>query len=250
LVIEHAVYGIDLNPVAVSLSKTTLRMRAFAVGVPFPYLDAHLRRGNSLLGARIQDLAAASEPSLAMLASRFATLVADTTYELAMRDALLPYESLLDLWAGQVLVPEEQADELRRLARALARFMRTGRSETDAGEVKQAFARAAALRQHYHFVHWDFVYPEVFLGARESGDARPGFDLVIGCPPEVRFGTVGDIVCTEDESAFLSLGHRLLCEPHGRVLLVEAASRVVDAAGLSDNPPDFHRMIYEPSPST
>lgn len=236
LVIQHAIYGIDLNPVAVALSKTTLRMRAFAVGVPFPYLDAHLQRGNSLLGTWIEDLAASSEPAISTLASRFVTLVADTSYELAMRDALLPYEALLDLWAGQAVVASGEADEVRRLARVLARFLRTGRSQTDGGEVEVAFARAETLREHYHFVHWDLVYPEVFLGARQRQDTRLGFDLVIGCPPQVRFGAAAGQVRTAGESAFLALGRRLLRKPYGCVAFIEATPRVLHASRLSDTP--------------
>jgi hypothetical protein len=230
LVMQYAIYGIDLNPAAVSLSKTSLRMRAFAVGVPFPYLDAHLRRGNSLLGARIQELTAASVPSIATLASRFSTLVGDTAYELAMRDALLPYEALLDLWAAQALVVDGEADELRRLADVLAAFVRTGRSGTDAEAVNAAFARAEALRETYHFIHWDFVYPEVFLGGAADQDTHPGFDVVIGCPPEVRFNTTLDTAHTKGESAFLALSQRLLTEPGGHIVFVEATPRVLDAA--------------------
>ncbi|POY04831.1 restriction endonuclease [Mycobacterium kansasii] len=49
-VIEHCVYGVDLNDLAIEITKVALWLEAFDADRPFPFLDAHFRVGNALLG--------------------------------------------------------------------------------------------------------------------------------------------------------------------------------------------------------
>ncbi|MFJ9371322.1 Eco57I restriction-modification methylase domain-containing protein [Nocardia sp. NPDC101769] len=49
-VIEHCVYGVDLNDLAIEITKVALWLEAFDAERPFPFLDAHFRVGNALLG--------------------------------------------------------------------------------------------------------------------------------------------------------------------------------------------------------
>ena len=49
-VIERCVYGVDLNDLAIEITKVALWLEAFDADRPFPYLDAHFRVGNALLG--------------------------------------------------------------------------------------------------------------------------------------------------------------------------------------------------------
>ncbi|REE98222.1 Eco57I restriction-modification methylase domain-containing protein [Thermomonospora umbrina] len=50
-VIEHCVYGVDLNPLAVELAKVSLWLEALEPGKPLGFLDAHIKLGNGLIGA-------------------------------------------------------------------------------------------------------------------------------------------------------------------------------------------------------
>lgn len=50
-VVGHCIYGVDLNPMAVELCKIALWMEGLEPGKPLSFLDAHIRCGNSLLGA-------------------------------------------------------------------------------------------------------------------------------------------------------------------------------------------------------
>lgn len=49
-VIERCVYGVDLNDLAIEITKVALWLEAFDANRPFPFLDAHFRVGNALLG--------------------------------------------------------------------------------------------------------------------------------------------------------------------------------------------------------
>ncbi|MEY9956699.1 DNA methyltransferase [Streptacidiphilus sp. MAP5-52] len=50
-VVARCIYGVDLNPMAVELAKVSLWLEALEPGKPLGFLDAHIKRGNALLGA-------------------------------------------------------------------------------------------------------------------------------------------------------------------------------------------------------
>ncbi|WP_240498069.1 DNA methyltransferase [Williamsia sp. 1135] len=49
-VIERCIYGVDLNDLAIEITKVALWLEAFDANRPFPFLDAHFKVGNALLG--------------------------------------------------------------------------------------------------------------------------------------------------------------------------------------------------------
>ncbi len=49
-VVQHCIYGVDRNPLAVELCKTALWMETIEPGKPLTFLDAHILQGNSLVG--------------------------------------------------------------------------------------------------------------------------------------------------------------------------------------------------------
>ena len=55
-VVERCIFGVDLNPLAVELAKLSLWLYTVAKNRPLNFLDHHLRCGNSLIGASIDDL--------------------------------------------------------------------------------------------------------------------------------------------------------------------------------------------------
>lgn len=55
-VVETCIYGVDLNPLAVELAKLSLWLTTIATDQPLNFLDHHLCCGNSLVGARLEDL--------------------------------------------------------------------------------------------------------------------------------------------------------------------------------------------------
>jgi hypothetical protein len=61
LVMKRCVYGVDLNPMAVELAKVSLWLDSFTLGAPLSFLDHHLKCGNSLIGATIEDLKKATQ---------------------------------------------------------------------------------------------------------------------------------------------------------------------------------------------
>jgi hypothetical protein len=50
-VLQHCIYGVDVNPMAVELTKVSLWINASVENVPLNFLDHHVKCGNSLIGA-------------------------------------------------------------------------------------------------------------------------------------------------------------------------------------------------------
>jgi len=55
-VVESCIYGVDIKELAVELAKLSLWLKTVDKSQPLNFLDHHLRRGNSLIGAKINDL--------------------------------------------------------------------------------------------------------------------------------------------------------------------------------------------------
>ncbi len=56
-VVEHCIYGVDVNPMAVELAKVALWLHSASLCRPLSFLDHHLKCGNSLVGADLRKVA-------------------------------------------------------------------------------------------------------------------------------------------------------------------------------------------------
>ncbi|MCJ7635656.1 N-6 DNA methylase, partial [Candidatus Bathyarchaeota archaeon] len=50
-ILQHCVYGVDLNPMAVELAKVSLWINSCVEDMPLNFLDHHIKCGNSIIGA-------------------------------------------------------------------------------------------------------------------------------------------------------------------------------------------------------
>jgi hypothetical protein len=203
LVVERCLYGVDVNPMAVDLAKLALWLETVAADRPLTFLDHHLRTGNSLIGAKVNDLAALpgergmyQEGFDAILARKLPVLLQPLA---AIRD--LPSESigqvkekhrlyhqfrraaglfwtLADLWVSAAAGLDLEADSYHEALEAVdtaRRFAALARNELN------QWAEAAEKALDLPF-HWELAFPEVYF----DGDHRrnlAGFDAVIGNPP-------------------------------------------------------------------
>ncbi|MGC9521323.1 MAG: hypothetical protein ACP5HG_05510 [Anaerolineae bacterium] len=220
LVIETMLFGVDLNPTAVALSRANLAIRGFVPGACFPVLGAHLRQGNSLVGGRLSELESVSPlASMSGLVAAATTARVGAEAEASRREDLAPYAALLDLWVSRRFGNQAADDVIRRLG-SRARSHSDPFADLEAADA-QMLARARELSVEHQFLHWDIAFPEVFLcpGARE--DTEPGFDVIVGSPPAVADGVPeGGGVIT-----FGTLARRLARRPGGRVALVMTPSK-------------------------
>lgn len=213
LIAERCLYGVDLNPLAVELSKLSVWLVTLAKGRPFGFLDHNLRCGDSLLGIhRLDQLVRLHlEPESASAQPRlFGRSIATSlgkALELRTRLRGIDIRDIRDVEAmaqlnensRQILEgPHLIADafisaalhangaatdmdaEMNRLSVEADRAL--GGSLETSSKLRQKIATALGTglplgKAPRRTFHWPLEFPEVF--ARDN----PGFDAIIGNPP-------------------------------------------------------------------
>ncbi|MGA9350772.1 MAG: TaqI-like C-terminal specificity domain-containing protein [Anaerolineae bacterium] len=218
-VVERCLYGVDLSLMAVELAKLSLWLASVAEGKPLSFLDHHLRQGNSLIGARLEDLAevlagvASTRPSrqerkareagqlsmlddpafsqhvtaatdlLAQISARVVERVEDIKAQEAdyeqVRAELEPYRRLADLWTARHFGVDVDEQQLR----AISRYLVNG-AVSPVPEYERILTRTQELAHDRSFFHWELEFPTVFLDQSDQLlEDRAGFDAVVGNPP-------------------------------------------------------------------
>jgi hypothetical protein len=195
-VVEHCIWGVDLNPLAVELAKLSLWLATASADKPLSFLDHRLRLGNSLLGARVSDLGrffgrgeragqqivedaigAQLDADLELLRA-FEETDADTHEGIEQRKLLYSQISgsrerlrtVLDL-AVATAFGDATSHQLATAATYL--------SAPDA-EWNQRLPGVSELSERARTneaFHWELEFPEVFAGL--------GFDACVGNPPYI-----------------------------------------------------------------
>lgn len=222
-VAERCLYGIDRNLTAVQLARLSLWLVTLSADRPLTFLDHHLVAGNSLVGARLADLVAPPArsssrddrqlslfdeearqqwgqrvvPEHRRLASDPSHSAADVRAKERRLERLSAPGGLSDrwqraanLWCGLALdgrqVPRGLYDDLQR-------HVAGDSTALPAREIAPRVDAAIAAAREQGAVHWELLFPEVFLDSNGRPRADAGFDAVIGNPPwEVLRGDTGD----------------------------------------------------------
>ncbi|QSR35237.1 restriction endonuclease [Marinobacterium iners] len=214
-VVQHCIYGVDLNPMAIELCRAALWMEALEPGKPLTFLDSHIQCGNALVGVYDPAVLEKGIPDDAFKAlegddkallkdlkktnkQQAQTLAIDLRINAQQLAAVeeLPEESLDEvLNKRQQWQAAQQSQEARR-ARLLedlwtaAFFVPKNQGYANRipdngalkaahrGELSPEVAAEVRLRaEQNRFFHWPLQFPEVFN--RDNA----GFDVVLGNPP-------------------------------------------------------------------
>ena len=209
-VVESCVYGVDLNPMAVELAKLSLWLHTVAKGEPLSFLDHHIRCGNSLIGAKIENLSNLPE----LRRSRRSTNQSQTEISMPFHFTdkvataighYLLIEEMESRTADQIHAKEHQLDiaqQMLRLHKGVANLWTSvyfdndvsqsdyhqalnalHSRDTDVLENLPFYRRAQGIATEKKFFHWEIEFPEVFRDQYGREKDNPGFDAVIGNPP-------------------------------------------------------------------
>ena len=220
VIAQRCLFGVDLNPMAVQLARLSLWLSTLAADRPLTFLDHHLRVGDSLIGASLDDLARQppgpiaahrrSQPAALSLfdtddfqmvmrqavppLARIATEPGDTVSairdkeralsELAGPDSpLRRWRDAADLWcAGWFWDPGNRAPSPALFA-ALTDVIVRGRSALSERDVQEWLSRARAIATGGRFFHWTLEFPDAFFDEGGQPLPNPGFDAILGNPP-------------------------------------------------------------------
>jgi hypothetical protein len=205
-VVEHCLYGVDQNPLAVELAKLALWLETVSGNHPLTFLDHHIKAGDSLVGATIDELrhlpgsgallrtsfaaqVAGQLPSFLEPLREIAQIPSDTTDQVKEKERLLrlfserlqPFMRVADLWCACFYLEAEAQPTEGQYEQAIAEMSHPVRLARLAEEAW--FRRALSVAESTGpFCHWELEFPGVFFSA---GVRRPdaGFDAVIGNPP-------------------------------------------------------------------
>lgn len=214
-VIEHCLYGVDINPMAVEMAKLSLWLVSMDPRRPFTFLDDRLACGDSLLGitsaeqlewmhlhpregrklhetAVLFDWTAGVRTLLAEVAADRLGLVdiagSDIEALNKKRQILGSVEArtedlarYADLIAGAALAGARRGNLWMAAAQTASKVATDGTVEDAVTQAREWLATdQPAGGFDRHPLHWPLVFPEVFDLANPHG---PGFDAIIGNPP-------------------------------------------------------------------
>jgi len=218
LVVERCLYGVDLNPLAVELGKLSLWLHTVSRDKALSFLDHHLRCGNSLLGARIEDDLRYSPPQLDARGRLDKKAPKNPVLGFAesltgdhLRHVLDTFRRIVEAPSGDADVERQkdkwywEMDAARDRFRAVANLwiapyfdvpitpdlygravaaLRGTPAEWETLAAEPWFSRAQALAHARHFFHWELEFPEAFFGLHGfNAEVARGFDCAIGNPP-------------------------------------------------------------------
>ena len=189
LIARRCIYGVDLNPLSVELTRLSIWIHTFVPGLPLSVLDHSLVVGNALIGIGTIDeirkpfeeagtslfpvdaenlLGQAARP-LKRLANLADTTLADVA---KARDAMTEARALVgDTQALCDIITAQRIDPSIEY-----QFDAWGRKRTEA-QGHPARAKAMKELQGLSVFHFPVAFPEVFLRKRS------GFDVLLGNPP-------------------------------------------------------------------
>ena len=221
-VAQSCIYGVDLNPLAVDLAKLSLWLVTVAKNKPLSFLDHHLRCGNALIGARLDDLhmngtakanGHAKKAQSAVAAGQL-MLLDDDAFRQSMSSAVDTMWLIEDKAANTVEEVKEQEQTYRDMRADLTRTYgrlanlttaqhfglnipsdlrnaltdyATGRGVAAVRQIIELLDQADTIADQRRFFHWELEFPEVFFDHHgvPLGKAA-GFDAVVGNPPYIR----------------------------------------------------------------
>ena len=214
---QRCLFGVDINPMAVQLGRLSLWLTTLAHDKPLTFLDHHLRVGNSLAGATIDDLLRSPvsqrrpkrfEPlplfdvdrvdedlrQVVGLRRSLADEPDDTIEQVRRKERLLgslqqpdvplnAWKAVANLWCAHWFDNDARASRRFTHFGPLADRL-LGRASVIPSHVATPLVEhAQAIADNHRFFHWQLEFPEVFHGADGQPLTRPGFDAVLGNPP-------------------------------------------------------------------
>ena len=210
LIAERCIAGVDVNPVAVQLTRLSIWLSSLARGKPLGFLDHRLRVGNSLLGCSPDDLsrlsgraprvslplldAAGFEDTIHRLMQPLSKLLAtrdDSVEQVRCKEAwwqsvsggaspVEPWRLACHIWCSRWFTAEMPSPaEARSAIDAVLHPTQSSYRRLVERRIESARARASAHR----FFHWPLEFADIFYDHAGVPKVRPGFDAVIGNPP-------------------------------------------------------------------
>lgn len=194
LLLKRVIFGVDVNPFSIELSKLSLWIDSFIFGTPLSFLEHHIKCGNALIGTSIADfkqntLAKSKGLFLQDLDSKFNALqevfykldsIKDSTEidikesKRLYQDEILPTLTKLNLYLNYQNTKHFIKDPQER--QSLLALQQAGLESLE--QDKKAKELIESYAKTYRFFNYEIEFPEIV-----SDGVFVGFDIIIGNPP-------------------------------------------------------------------
>ncbi len=197
-VARRCIYGVDLNPLAVDLAHVSLWLETLSSEKPLSFLSAHLKTGNSLVGANIDDIFAKQTTLMESAKGR-------TQFKKTVRDFIM-LEQLEDDTAAAVKTKMAKYKKIQSKgtiyyqlkflldAKVAKNFgvevpplgdyvAKIGENSLDFFAEGSTWPEVKRVAEKHSFFHWDLEFPDIFHNDDGKRKKNPGFDAVVGNPP-------------------------------------------------------------------
>jgi hypothetical protein len=188
---RRCLYGVDVNPMAVSLARLATWIHTFVPGLPLSFLNHNLACGNSLVGI------GTLEEANSWMRETFGLFALKPDELRPAAEALTRLAALSDANAAELAEARSAFEAASKAAAPVAAFfdvLSAARLDTKCGEAihqeadrwlkdlsvlpgSGPHARARKVLADVPPFHFPVAFPEVFLRP------RPGFDVIVGNPP-------------------------------------------------------------------
>ncbi|MHA1684754.1 MAG: Eco57I restriction-modification methylase domain-containing protein [Promethearchaeota archaeon] len=209
-ILENCIYGVDINPFAIELTKLSLWIHASIKDKPLNFLDHHIKTGNSLVGTFIRKFLTSSKKG----ESKQLSLFDSVDYFKEFKREFLQIKKINDNSLNDVREKERIFNEIlesakykkaqRILNTYIKKIIESGKkpsnftafmdrilnipdkewADRNWSEKEREIDTFSSKKRIFH---WDLEFPEVFFRS------NPGFDVIIGNPPYIRQEKIDEI---------------------------------------------------------
>ena len=191
LIARRCIYGVDLNPIAVQLSRLSVWIHTFVPGLPLSLLDHNLIQGNSLVGiCNLDEIKKKFEDSSLPLFPTDAQTLLGKAEEPLKKLAKLSEASIKDIKIGRELIDEARfkTNETRALCDLIIaqpvsdninlKSFAFENWENEKSQIhnSEALNIARQIIRPLGSLHFPVAFPEVFLSSSK------GFNVILGNP--------------------------------------------------------------------
>lgn len=193
LLLKRIIYGVDLNPFSIELTKLSLWIDSFIFGTPLSFIEHHIKCGNALINSNLSDFKDLIKQNSSNLFTNSITQefeilqevfekldnLKDTNEEQIKQskqiyqNEITPKLNKLNLYLNYINTLHFVNKEELQILKALSQDDIQNLSQNE-----QAKAVISKYQKEFNFFNYELEFPEIV-----ENQVFKGFDIIIGNPP-------------------------------------------------------------------
>ncbi|EAH8356546.1 class I SAM-dependent DNA methyltransferase, partial [Campylobacter jejuni] len=215
LLLKRIIYGVDLNPFSIELTKLSLWIDSFIFGTPLSFIEHHIKCGNALINSNLSDFKDLIKQNSSNLFTNSITQefeilqevfekldnLKDTNEEQIKQskqiyqNEITPKLNKLNLYLNYINTLHFVNKEELQILKALSQDDIQNLSQNE-----QAKNIISKYQKEFNFFNYELEFPEI-----TENQVFKGFDIIIGNPPWDKTKFSGDDFFPQYKSDYRSL---------------------------------------------